>query len=282
MAVAIPIIAAWGAVYGGAAIAGMTIAAYAATTAGFLVTAGAALTTVGALTKKQDLMKIGGFMQLGGGIATAYNAAASGAAANASAQEAANAAWQTGGQAEAAYGAQEAANAAWQAGGQAEVANTIASGAQSFAPVASSISEPISQSMANAASSAVVPDIPTPGTSISSFGSSAPEPFSLSQKASSYNVPPLQVGADPISQGAGQMPGNEFKSIMQSLADKAGTTLKGVGKFMHDNPELVKLGGNMLSSMYGPEAETLDFKKSIYNRQMQNMNSPIRLGLTGG
>lgn len=51
--------------------------------------------------------------------------------------------------------------------------------------------------------------------------------------------------------------------------------------FLKDNKELVKIGGSILESVYGPQAEQMDFQRSEFERRRRNMNSPIRLGNIG-
>lgn len=276
MAVAIPVVIAWAGVAGGAAVAGMTIAAYAATAAGFMMTAGAVLTTVGAVTKKQDLMKIGGFLQLGGGALQAYQGYTAAQAAKAATQESANAAWAAGGQAEVAAGA--AARDAALTAASPEASGMIADLTTQQAASSAFTAPSISQSVADAASQAVTADIPTAGTNIAPR---VQEPLSVApDPATSYRS--TGVNLDPVAGGAQQMPQSEFVSLLKAAAEKTGKALNGVGAFVKANPELVKIGGSMLESMYGPEAEAFDFKKSIYNRQLNNLNNPIKLGVLGG
>jgi DNA topoisomerase VI subunit B len=277
MAIAVPIIASWAAVAGGAAVAGMTVATYAATTVtGFLMTAGAALTTVGAVTTKKDLIKIGSFMQLGAGLGTAlsaYNAA--GAAGNAGAQISADAAMQSYGQlgqsAMPGFGTQAGAMLGQEAGALA--GNALGSGMSAYGGSSPLLSSAFERASAGAA------EIPKAGTSITAPQAPAAPEGSLADAAmQSYGsagpqINPLQpMGAqDTLQRGASQLGQSEFMSL-----------LKKAGKFVQDNPKVVEVGGNMLASAYGPEAEQMDFRKSIYNRQMANLNSPIKLGTIQG
>lgn len=239
------------------------------TVAGFLSIAGAALTTVGALTKNSDLSKIGGYMSIAGGIGTAYSAATAGsAAAETGAQEAANAAWQSGGQAEVAAGANEAAYASWGAGGQAEVA---AQAAQTAAEptIASTITdgfnyEAPSDTLLNTAAERAATAPTTAPTAI---------PTDIAAPSQ------LTGTADPVVQGGQRMTTQQVNSFLKTAQDKAAAAAKGLGSFVKDNKELVQLGGGILKSMYGPEAESLNMRQSIYERQRANMNSPVRLGI---
>jgi hypothetical protein len=69
--------------------------------------------------------------------------------------------------------------------------------------------------------------------------------------------------------------------MMESAATKAGPTdwLNKVGSHVKQNKELYSLGGGMLNSMFGPEAEALDYRREQDERRRRNMNSPVRLGM---
>lgn len=299
IAVVVPVIAAWAAAGTAIAAAG-TLAATMATVSGFLTVAGAALTTVGAISKNEDVMKVGGFMSLAGGIGSVINsasAATASAAENATAQEAANAAWQSGGQAEVANAAaqsgtaaaQEAANAAWQAGGQAEVA---AGGLSSeLAPQAindfgyDAINEGLYKSAFDKAGSAAQVAEAQPATALRDLKDwRAPMEQSAIEQAGGQataqtlpNVP--QAAQGPLS-GEG-MTKSRLQSLLQGAAEKAGEGVSGLSKFVKNNKELVDMGGGVLKSMYGPEAEKMDFEQSIMQRRLRNLNSPIRLANLG-
>lgn len=264
IAVAIPIIAAWA----GAATAVTAAVAGAATLTGFLTIAGASLVTIGALRKDTDLMKIGGFMTLAGGLGSAYQASTAAAAENAAAQEAANSSWAAGGQAEVAAqtagSANEAAYASWGSAGQAEVAAaqaaepSIAStitGSFEYQPQAQSLLDTAAQraSTQTVAQAATPPDIATPSQ--------------------------LTAPADPIAKAAQTMTKPQVDAAAKASADRYGAHSTAAGRWMQDNKELVNLGGGILKSMYGPEAESLNMRQSIYERQRANMNSPVRLGI---
>lgn len=273
IAVAVPIIAAWA----GAATAVTAAVAGAATLTGFLTIAGASLVTIGALRKDSDLMKIGGFMTLAGGLGSAYQASTAAAAENAAAQEAANSSWAAGGQAEvaaqAAGSADEAAYASWGSAGQAEVAAaqaaepSIAStitGSFEYQPPAQSLLDTAAQraSTQTVAQAATPPDIATPSQ--------------------------LTGPVDPLSKGAERMTSQQVSSLLKTQQDKAaekaaadryGAHSTAMGRFVQDNKELMNIGGGLIKGMYGPEAESLNMRQSIYERQRANMNSPVRLGI---
>jgi hypothetical protein len=86
------------------------------------------------------------------------------------------------------------------------------------------------------------------------------------------------VGLDPVAQAGSSMTSNDLTSYLNGAWDKTKAALNGAGQFVKDNKELVNLGGSMLQSMYGPQAEQMDFQKSLLQRRLANLNSPIRLG----
>ncbi len=84
-------------------------------------------------------------------------------------------------------------------------------------------------------------------------------------------------------QKAGQgMSQNDVTSWWQKMQNAGGT----VANFVKDNPALVKVGGDALNSMFGTQAEALDWQKSIYNKNRANLNAPVALSYmkpkTGG
>ena len=78
---------------------------------------------------------------------------------------------------------------------------------------------------------------------------------------------------DAVRQGAS----NFNQSDLASWWDKVKSGAGAVGKFIADNPSLVKIGGEMLTSMYGPQAEQFDLQKSLIERAQRNLNTPIPL-----
>jgi hypothetical protein len=216
-------------------------------------------------------------MQLGGALGSAYNAYS---AANA-AKSAAGAAGSAGSAAGSA-----AADAALTAASP-EASNLVAQigtreAAQSaFTPSIMQSAYNAPDAFSNAASQQAA-NLPAPGTSIAAAGT---QPAPLAGGTGINLQEPFSPGVslfDPLSDGASKLPPSEFQSLVKRAAQKTGSALQGVGKFVADNKELVKMGGEALGAMYGPEAEQMDFRKSIYNRQIANLNNPVRLGTTGG
>ena len=277
MAVAIPLVAAFATA--GTAVAaaglGMTMAGVTAamgTVTGFLSIAGAALTTVGAITGKKDLLKIGGLMSLGGGIGQAFNAYSAGAAA---------------GEAAASQGAQEAfraselagtgaTNAAMEAassgGSLMESARTATSAAQNLPQQAITDfgAEVASATPTQAMPSTATPTVAQPKMVEPTTYGSQPSP----QEA--FRTGEL-THANKVAEGASTMNQSELLGLLKAGAEKTGKSLSGVADFLTKNKELVKIGGDALGGMYGPQAEQMDFQKSIYERRMANLKSPVKL-----
>lgn len=78
------------------------------------------------------------------------------------------------------------------------------------------------------------------------------------------------AASNPLTQGAQGLTWADIKSGLASTS-----------KFMSDNKELVNMGGSIMRSVYGPEAEAADEQKAQFNRRLRNLNSPIRLGNIG-
>ncbi len=276
----VPIVAAFAAGAGGVAALGAaaTIAGVAgtiATVAAYATIAGAVLTGVGALTKSKDLMKIGAVLSIGGGLATWGATAAAGASAASGASAAESA----------------AANGQWDAVGGIT--------AEEAANMAGAVSSPVAGGTATV--------VPTTPNTVVAPELPAPAPPTLGTEATAAPPTPIELGQLPdpnttsnATATAGGTSGVQPQpSVMDSALSRVQDAAKGlnapdlnawwekakaaggaVGSFMKDNPALVKIGGEMLSSMYGPQAEKMDFEKSIYNRQQARLNSPIRLTYT--
>lgn len=242
MAVAIPLIASFASVSAG-------VAAGIGTLSGFAMVAGGVLTGVGALTGKKDLMKIGGVLSLGGAVGGMANAASS-----------------------------AGSSAAGATGGSA--GSTGASTAKTLGAEALSTSTPSWQIataepaglMAHAQSAQAMAPL-----EVSSLGSATP---SLAQRAGmmagSAGSAGSAVPLDAVGNAASKLTSADMNTYLSRAWDK----IQGAGNFIRDNKELVQLGGNALASAYGPDAERLDWQRSLYERQMHNLNNPVALGRT--
>lgn len=274
MAAAIPVIAAFASAGAAVATAG-GVAAALGTVTGFLAIGGAALTAVGAITKNAKLTKIGGFMGLasGAGQLLGIGTQAAGAGANAAAQEMANSAWSAGGAAEVAGGAGASAMETGKQALGAAVPQGMEAATQEVA------SQSANQLALNQAS-----DIGGSGTMLSK-----PYQTALAMKDTATASPSLYaLDSNPLQMratGAG-LTGADVASGTQAAAAKAGSKISPVGEWVRDNKELVGIGGSMLAAGLGaiPSfsnanalADRDKWEKSIYNRRMANLNSPIAL-----
>jgi hypothetical protein len=262
MAVAIPIIAAFASAGTAIAAAG-GIAAALGTVTGFLAVGGAALTAVGAITKNSKLTKIGAIMGVAGGLGSAFSAV--GAASDAGAAA-----------------AQEAANSSWSAGGQAEVAGGAGAGSLEAGSTSAA------STAANGAATAPVYDAtPTlPGAGSAQVGAPPSAEPALASRALQLQTPGVldTASASPLQVRAQGLTLDDVNAAARSAASKAGDVLGQAGTFARNNKELLNMGGSVLNSMYGPEAEKMDllrardaFDQSIYRRRLANLNSPVRL-----
>lgn len=237
---------------------------------GFLSVAGGVLAGVGAITGSKDLQKIGGLLTLGSAAANAMSSAG-----------------------------ELAANAAGDgAASSIEAADAMRAAEHGIANVTSATQAPTLGTLGEAATSQpfMTPDaLQTEALGAAQGGGTQ----SLMQRAGQVaqqggaaqaqtigqqltGVGQQAAALDPVAQAGASMDSNTMQSILGSAWDKTKTIAGGVGKFVKDNKELVQLGGGMLQGMYGPEAEQMDWQKSILARRLRNLNNPIRLTATAG
>lgn len=265
MAIAIPIIAAYG--------AGTAIAAGVATMATYATFAGAVLSTFGALSGEKSFTKLGAVLSIGGALAGGLNgmAGADGAKSAADATSAVDAA----DDAASLGGASDPGALAGVAGG------TPGSGGAEAA--AGGAADP--GAMAGVAGG-------TPGT-----GAGVAEQFStppvVAGPQSAGNPVLAQPGAAaPLSAvekaGAG-IDSNSFNSWFEKAMEKTGKALGSTTEFVQKNPEMAKLGFGAINGMYGPEAQRTSLMKeemarerSLMDRARENLNNPIRIKYQGG
>jgi hypothetical protein len=280
MAVAIPLVMAYGAVASGA-VAGL--AAYA-------TVAGAVLSTVGALDGNKDLQKLGSVLQLGSAIYTGFSGAAGagasgGAAADAAAADAAGGMVPQFGS-QAAYDA-GIGNVASEAAGQA--VNTGALGRQAAGDTLDTMygaPGDVQQEMAggplfNRAASNQVTAAGTP----SMYGGAETNPDALSHFYGGNQA----GGASALDQQASTVNSSDFSKWLDNAMGKAGSALKQTGKFVEANKELVSMGGNAVNSMYGPQArlaqiqqDQLNYQRGLMERARANINAPVALRYNRG
>lgn len=276
MPAALPIVAAFASGAVGAVVAGTAgLAAYA-------TVAGAVLTGVGALTGKKDLVKIGSVLSLGGGLATAFGVGGSAASAA------------TGGMG--AQAIEKAAEAT--APSLTDAASSVAGSAAGEAATAAPAIAPMSAE--GVTSAGVVQDA---ATGVTNGATAAPPPTTLAGIAAQQQAPGAGGGvASTFATGGttaaptinpqyptldetsriGQIAQGTTSNDLQSWWQKAQAAGKGVAGFMEKNPNLLKLGGDVLNSMYGAQAQQFDWQKSLYERSRANLNSPVALTYTPG
>lgn len=263
MAFVVPLVAAFST--GAVAAAGGLAAFATGTLGGFLTVAGAVLGGVGAITGSKDLSKLGGLMALGGGLATAFGSAASATEAGATAG--------LDGASEGLTAADAAREAATFAEKAAANAGTLGESVASLAPQTLDLAQVADASqlssfaadpgVGNAADSLYSRALTMPGGGSQPLGMPTPEGALGGGGVMSVDV---QHALQPYAN-------NLTAKDVTSFWDRA----KKIGQFVKNNKELVQIGGQMLGSMYGPEAEALDWQKSIYARRHKNLNSPVLL-----
>lgn len=292
MPMALPLIAAIGTVGAGVAAAAAATTVI-GTVAAYATIAGGVLTGIGAVTGKKSLMKIGAVLAIGGGLATAGMKIAEGLAATKAAETAAaQAAWDAGDTvvgdvaANATQVGADAVQAAQAATGAGELVGQIG-GAQGYTTAGMSSALPTAApsaleaapamgldaaapAAANASTPLAVPNAVAPTVTVSGAPPVSVDPYQQ------YQSTMLEAGQRNLAAGA-QAADSPIQQWLNKITGAAGSGLKAVGAFAKDNKELIQLGGTMLSSAYGPQAEQLDLQKSIINRQQQNLNAPVKL-----
>jgi hypothetical protein len=282
---AIPIIAAIGTVG-----AGLTAAAAATTVIGtvaaYATIAGGVLTGIGAVTGKKSLMKIGAVLAIGGGLATmANNWANSAATATSDAagkvavdatknvvEDAAPSAAQVG--TEAVPVPADVARAGGEIPGQmggaqgytaAGMTTPVPTGATAGLNAAPSLGlDAAAPTAANASTPLAVPDAVAPTVSVN-----GPAPVSID--------PYQQYQSTMMEAGQRTLGGTAADSPIQQWLNKITGGMKAVGGVIKDNKELIQLGGQMLGAAYGPQAEQIDMLKAQQDRQVKNLNTPVKL-----
>jgi len=277
------------------------------TIGGFLTIAGAALTGIGALTGEKDLMKIGGLMSLGGGLAGMAGAgagSAAGAGVETGADAATSEAW--------ANGADKGMDTVAKVGGETAteaVSNAGADQAMQLANEAGGKGVTYAEAL-NTADAAAPATVDAGQSSIWDRAGDASQqaklmeanvttlPSDIGQGGLSMDAM-AQAPTDSISQAGQSMTSGKVDTLTQRLANKtaasnpqAGSALqlsmsdigKGIdklGQHFSTNKTLYEVGGTLLNSMFGPQAEALDMQKSIMARRLRNMNNPVALSLKG-
>jgi trimeric autotransporter adhesin len=283
MPMVLPVVAAFASGAVSAVIAGT------ASFAAYATVAGAVMSVAGAITGSKDLQRLGAIVGIVGGVAGFMNGASSAASAASSATDAAgeaavsgmdlaaDAAAGTGNSISGATGGLQAAaeSAAMANGGNGlqvpmvTAAPGVGSGTDLVAnvpgastPVESLARQAIQQSVPSAPVGAAVTPSAAAGVDVPSgmdlAGNSAAGPNALNAAAKQYNAGDLN-----------------------SWWDKAMKAGKDVGRFVKDNKELVQMGGTVLQSVYGPQAEANDMQRSLMEQARRNINTPVVLKYKG-
>ncbi|MBQ1765095.1 MAG: hypothetical protein IIZ92_19660 [Aquincola sp.] len=273
MPAAVAVVAAFAGAATGIAAATAVGASMFATVAGYALAAGSVLSGVGAITGKKDLMKLGAVLSLAGGVGTLASAATSAASGASTAG--------LSGMDLAADAAAGSANSV--SGASAALGGSAATAAPALGEVTLGTAwKDLGQTAIPGGDMVAAVDPMSAGLGAASQASSAAQP-SLMDLAAQKLTQPAAGGladlggmsattapADAVAQGA---KGLTMQDV-QSLWDKVKGASKGVGQFVKDNKEVVQLAGGALNSMYGPESEMVDLKKSLMERQRRNLNSP--------
>lgn len=278
MAVIIPLLAVYGGVTAGVAMA----AGAAVTFAGAMAVAGGMAAGLGLIGNDKDFQRLGSTLGMIGSAAGAMQ----GAAAAGEASQAYGIADGTVDAAESAKFARQGAAAAETGQVGADLGNIAQAGADigDFSPnlggsapggapqtVAGS-SQSIANGLTGGGQESLAQQFQTgPTQAVDSQGLSyqAGRDSALKEAAGSMTqndiAAPLQRGIDKAS------------SLMGQAWDGAGKMLDGAGKWVQKNPNAAAMVFNTVGNAYGPEAEALDYRKSIMERANRNANSPIRM-----
>lgn len=289
MAVVLPIISAFSAI----SAAGGVGAALTAGVGSFMSVAGGVLAGVGALTGSKDLKRIGSLVSLGGAAAGAFGtmAAAGGGSSGGSSSLV-----DPGG-----AGGSEASQFtkfATEAGGDVTDLTSAVQGSQlgalgtGLGVQTNAVAAPFdaaSQLTGGGAGASSVSAAPgglwaSAAERVGSLGDTAASIGS--QLTQSLGTPSLSTGGavgqaastvSPLAKAASGLDASSLQSLLGTAYDKAASLAGGAVNFAKNNPELLKIGAGALQGMYGPEAEALDYRKSLLARRLRNLNSPIAL-----
>jgi hypothetical protein len=265
----IPVIIAFGAVAAG------TVTGFAA----FAAVAGSLLVAGGQFTGSKDLVKIGSIIGIVGGISGFASSAS-----NAAAPAVSGAVDET-----AAETARLASQEATAAAGDAAASTTTAAAPAAVPDVSGGVPQ-VSTPPPNGTPGLTETPATTPNSladmaARSGLATAGPAPApavtGMTPGQTAYNglEQTTQVPQTPPS-GLQTQASQYNASDLSSWWDKAMNAGKDVAKFAKDNPALLKIGGEMLTSMYGPQAEALDYQKSLMERARRNINAPVVLKYT--
>lgn len=288
MPVVIPIIAAFASGAVAAVVAGT------ATFAAYATVAGAVLSVAGAVSGNKDLQRIGGYVGIVGGLASfatgVSDVAASGVSTTADGAQGVSTG-DTGfnpGADSAAADTTGAVTSPVTSGNVAPITGAPTTGAPvtagdatassaapgTVAPPSTAVTGTPGQSLAQMAQDN---GIATSGVTAQADGTVAATPttaatdqsgMDLAADAGKYGSNNPMVNAVSKNYSA-----SDLNSWWQKAQD-AGTT---TAKFLKDNKDLVSIAGSALKDMYGPQAEALDYQKSLMAQAHRNINTPVVL-----
>jgi len=271
MAFVLPIVSAISTLTAAGSIAGAL-----STVGGFLSVAGGVLAGVGALTGKKDLVKLGALFTLG--------SAASGALGFGEASTGIGAAADTAGS-----GLQGAADAVQgaTATGEGLQASTMVDSVKGFGDTAA-FKAPVDYGLTSATNNGgglmmqKAQQLAQSAAQPSSLAAAAGGPVGGAVAPADYGLSSLTQAAKPLPASAAGITQTDLQSVLNKGWQRAQDMLKNTGQFIKDNKELAQIGGQALSSMYGPQAEQFDYQRSLMEQARRNLNSPIRLSTQGG
>lgn len=274
MAVVLPLIAMYGGVTAGMAMAATGVV----TLGGALAVAGGMMSGLGLVSGNKKMQKIGSALAIASSISNMAQGAMEGAGE-------ASSAWDASGSAEGSdaamlksRGVAQAAQGSTLGQGMTAGADTIGNSAMTGIDAAGNVQAPMGGGLsASLQSPGPAPTAAAPLAADATIGvsSGAPTSYSagiddvLQRHASSMTW--QDVGAF-LKQGA-----EKAKASLMDQAMGNGGATGGVTGWIKENPMAAKMLFDAAGSAYGPEAEALDYKKSLMERARNNLNSPVRL-----
>lgn len=286
MAVAIPVLAVFGGVSAGMAMAGIGVATAAAVTfSGAMAVAGGMMAGLGLISNDKDMQRMGSMLSAVSGLSGAFTGGANAAATAGAAEsagglsaEAAGLGAETGSLGDGynfdGIGNYSGVGAAPMPGGNLGQAAGGAGAAGQISPQAAGLGQ-ASQDIASSLTG--------------SEGGLLAKAYQTAQTAPLGAAAPVaQTPAGALSEVAQGITQNDITAMLQRGADKAGSlmgqawdgagkVLNSAGQWVQKNPQAASMVFNAVGNAFGPEAEAMDLRKSLIDRARQNSNSPVRL-----
>ena len=282
MAVAIPLLSA---VAGASAMAGV-VATGVASFGTFLTIAGGMASAFGMLTKDKDLQKIGGILSLASGLVNGVQNMAQAGDATASGASAADTASTL-----LSEGAEGTASLLTNPGAaQGVTAPTVGSpapmtGMDAMTGIDASgvVQAPMGGGMGSP-SAGVAERLTGGGQSLFGQAQSGGPSTLLTGGATTAPRSAIEQLAAGMTQAdvAAATRNAALQTQTPSLMTQVRDAASGVGRWVQQNPTMANMGFNALAGMYGPDAERMDYQRSLYERARSNLNNPVRLTYTPG